>query len=122
MITISDPDYGWITLNIEKSSEEKIEIDFSDVGPHSLNELLTAIENLSDGRAIAEINFFLEPSLAQLNLSKQGKDLKFEYYRADNLMSSFLLNEKKSLDQFRLQLKRIIPLCIEPHWTQEIFL
>ena len=120
MIKLTDPEHGWMVLTLEKSAEEIIEIDFSDVGPNSVKELDLAVSNLEKGDQNVTINFYLEPSIAKLEFSKFHGELKIEYYVNGSLKKSFCVNEKKLIDEFNSQLKRVIPLCKDQQWTQEI--
>lgn len=120
MIQFSNPEHGWILLKIEFNNNEFIEIDFSDVGYNSVKELQLVIIDLNDGKSSTTVNFMLEPSEVILSINKNGTELNFDYTLDGKLKFSFILNEKEFIKALSLGLNNIIPLCVEPHWTQDI--
>jgi len=118
MITLTKPDNGWITLSIRINETNTLLIEFSDVGPNTLQELSSISNFLKSETLILKIYFFLEPNEGELKIVKNGTELKFNYFINATLQNSFKLNKNDFNNSLSSNLKKIIPLCHGQNWTQ----
>ncbi len=120
MIKLTNPSHGWITFRIKYAENSCLEIDFSDVGPNSIAELKSAADSLKKGDGKLNVEFFLEPSIAKLQLSKCGGQLNITYFVDQKREDSFTVDCQTFVDSLTKEIERISPLCVGYNWSQEI--
>ncbi len=120
MIILSNPEYGWIILSMTNNSDQSIDIEFSDVGPITIMELKNALDLLKEGSNPDPVYFSLEPEEASLTFKIDEDNLVINYAEDDVFKQSLRLERKEFIDSLNSELNRVIPLCISPHWTQEV--
>ena len=114
MINFGTPEHGWLEIRV---GDDKHTYEISDVGPDSIDQFSYSLSKLSSGDTGATVECYLEPSILRITFTSENEQVKVKLELNDSVEAEYTYPLNLFLEEFSSEVKRLIPLCKEPHWT-----
>jgi len=116
VIKFSIPEHGWIDLQIGEGKDQ-VNYCFSDVGPDTIGEFVSAKESIEQANRISTIECYLEPSVARIEITPSAEEVTINVDLDDTHVKTFVFPRNEFCRILSGEIEKLIPLCCNPHWT-----